>query len=611
MVDHMAVRGPDAVGYWFAEDGRTALGHRRLSIIDCTDRANQPMFSEDGRLAVVFNGEIYNYRALRNNLQTKGHVFRSQSDTEVLLHLYADRGAAMVHALRGMFAFAIWDSEKRGLLVARDGYGIKPFYYSDDGKTFRFASQVKALMAGNKLSKAASPAGWVGFYLFGSVPEPHTTYASVRSLPAGATLWIDTAGAAAPKSYFSVAKVYCDAEAAPLQLDDKAFEEHARDALLDSVRHHLVADVPVGSFLSAGIDSSALVGLMRDVGDQSIQTMTVAFEEFRGTPHDESVLAEQVAARYGTRHTTRFVTEHEFHDDLPKILAAMDQPTIDGINTWFVSKAAREQGLKVAISGVGGDELFGGYPSFSTLAKLKRALGAAAWVPGGGPALARFVAMLNRCGMRMHPKTAALLNLGHEHASAYLLLRGLFMPDELGEVLDAGLVAEGLRALRPHALIKTALSPEPKSDYAKVATLESALYMRNQLLRDTDWASMAHSLEVRVPLVDTQLLRSLAPALVARDSQKFKSALARSPKRALPEAVVTRRKTGFATPVATWIQRDARLQSWMRRRPLAAPSYPWARRWACEVQHQIESADRIPVAPAIQSGREADTLSPA
>ena len=393
----------------------------------------------------------------------------------MLLHLYADRGASMVHALRGMFAFAIWDSEKDGLLIARDGYGIKPLYYSDDGKTFRFASQVKALMAGGKLSKVASPAGWVGFYLFGSVPEPHTTYASVRALPAGATLWIDTAGAADPRHYFSVAAIYCDAEIEPAQLDDRAFDELVRGALLDSVRHHLIADVPVGSFLSAGIDSSALVGLMRETGGQDVQTITVAFEEFRGTPHDESVLAEKVAAQYGTRHTTRLVTEREFHDDLPKILAAMDQPTIDGINTWFVSKAAREQGLKVAISGLGGDELFGGYPSFSALPRLKRVLGAAAWVPGGGPAFARLVGMLNRCGMPMHPKTAALLNLGHEFASVYLLLRGLFMPDELGEVLDASLVAEGLRALRPHELIETALSPEPKSAFAKVATLESSL----------------------------------------------------------------------------------------------------------------------------------------
>ena len=267
------------------------------------------------------------------------------------------KAKAMVEDLRGMFAFGLWDAEKKALLLARDPYGIKPLYYADDGWTFRFASQVKALLAGGKISRDHEPAGWVGFCLFGSVPEPFTTYQDIRALPAGSTLWVDHIGPRETKQYFSVAGTYCSAEVSNPMKANEDLEGRCRDALLDSVRHHLVADVPVGAFLSSGIDSGALVGLMRDAGQQDVQTVTLAFEEFRGTSEDEAPIAQEVAATYGTRHTTRFVSEREFRDDLPKILEAMDQPTIDGLNTWFVSKAARELGLKVAISGLGGDEL--------------------------------------------------------------------------------------------------------------------------------------------------------------------------------------------------------------------------------------------------------------
>ena len=233
------------------------------------------MVSADGKLVVTFNGEIYNYRELRSGLEAKGHVFRSQSDTEVLLHLYARNGEAMVQDLRGMFAFAIWDADRRTLLLARDPYGIKPLYYSDDGWTFRFASQVKALLAGGAIAGDRDPAGQVGFYLFGSVPEPFTTYREVRALPAGATLVVDRIGAHEPRRYHSIARVYCDAEvkARGLRLhgaDRAGMADEVRQALLDSVRAHLVADVPVGVFLSGGIDSGALVGLMRDAGQHDI-----------------------------------------------------------------------------------------------------------------------------------------------------------------------------------------------------------------------------------------------------------------------------------------------------------------------------------------------------
>src|SRR5262245_17479537 len=384
MRDHMTARGPDGLGEWYSQDERVGFGHRRLTIIDLSERGAQPMISVDGKLVVTFNGEIYNYRRLRASLEALGHRFCTQTDTEVLLHLYAQKGEAMVHDLRGMFAFGLWDAEKSALLLARDPYGIKPLYYADDGWTLRFASQVKALLAGGRVSRDPEPAGWVGYCLFGSVPEPFTTYQEIRALPAGSTVWVNRVGAHQIKQYFSIADTYRRAEAASSPRNDKDQQLSAREALLDSVRHHLVADVPVGAFLSSGIDSSALVGLMRDAGQRDIQTVTVAFEEFRGRSEDEAPIAAEIASQYGTRHTTRIVTEQEFRNDLPKILEAMDQPTIDGLNTWFVSKAARELGLTVAISGLGGDELFGGYPSFRDVPLCARALAIPGQIPGLG-----------------------------------------------------------------------------------------------------------------------------------------------------------------------------------------------------------------------------------
>jgi asparagine synthase (glutamine-hydrolysing) len=583
--DAMAARGPDGSGEWFSADKRVAFGHRRLAIIDLAERAAQPMASADGRLVVTFNGEIYNYQMLRGKLESKGYVFRTESDTEVLLHLYADKGEAMVEDLRGMFAFGLWDDRKGALLLARDPYGIKPLYYSDDGWTFRFASQVKALLAGGKISRDPDPAGHVGFYLFGSVPEPYTMWQDIRAVPAGSTLWVDKIGASEPRRYFSLARVYREAEAHPLRLDEVELQRFAREAFLDSVRHHLTADVPVGAFLSAGIDSGSLVGLMRDVGQTDIQTVTLTFSEFVGKPGDEAPLAEQVAKQYGTRHTTRIVTESEFREDMPRILAAMDQPSIDGINTWFVSKAARELGLKVAVSGIGGDELLGGYRSFDRIPTLVRRLAISSCIPFLGP-LARTLGKQMLTGRStVHPKAWSLLEYGGTYPGAYLLIRGLFMPGELHKVLGKDLVLEGLRRLQPLHYIGEVLTPDPGTARSRVAVLESGLYMRNTLLRDADWASMAHSLEIRTPLVDSQLVQTLAPALALGGVNRGKDLLARSSSMPLPESVRTRGKTGFSTPVTKWIAGDGRFQAGPSP-PTLATSHEaslWTRRWAHHV----------------------------
>jgi asparagine synthase (glutamine-hydrolysing) len=580
--DQMAARGPDGLGEWYSQDDRVGLGHRRLSIIDLTARGAQPMATMEGNLIVTFNGEIYNYRQLRTDLEARGRKFRTQSDTEVLLHLYAEKGEAMVGDLRGMFAFGLWDEERHALLLARDPHGVKPLYYADDGWTLRFASQVKALLAGGKVSRNQEPAGWVGFYLFGSVPEPFTTYQEIRSLPAGSVLWVDRVGIREAKKYFSIADSYYRAEADRAADKDENLRLGVRKALLDSVRHHLVADVPVGAFLSSGIDSGALVGLMRDAGQQDIQTVTLAFEEFRGKNDDEAPIAEEIARQYGTVHTTRIVTEQEFRADLPKIIDAMDQPTIDGLNTWFVSKAARELGLKVAISGLGGDELFGGYPSFRDVPLCVRALAAPGQIPLLGQVSRWLLTSFDGLFGPINPKAAGLIEYGGTYAGAYLLRRALFMPWELKNLMGADTARRGLRRLNPLQHIDNLLKPRPATDYGKIAVLESSMYMRNQLLRDTDWASMDQSLEVRVPLVDVKLLSHVA-RMTTKNASPNKEVLANSPRMPLPSKLLHRSKTGFQTPVQSWLQRDSRIQQWRQVPALAAENCGWARRWAFQM----------------------------
>jgi len=578
--DHMAARGPDGEGEWLSADGRAGFGHRRLAIIDLSERAAQPMASADGKVVIVFNGEIYNYRALRSDLEAKGYVFRTQSDTEVLLQLYASKGAAMVRDLRGMFAFGLWDGDKQGLLLARDPYGIKPLYYADDGWTLRFASQVKALVAGRRTGLDPDPAGWAGFFLFGNVPEPYTIYRDIRAVPAGATLWIDRRGLREPERYFSIPQVFAEAERSAARPDAQS---RIRTSLIDSVRHHLVADVPVGLFLSSGVDSAALLGLMRDAGHDDVHAITLRYEEFRGRHDDEAPLAGVVARQYGARHTIRTVTQEEFRADLSKIFTAMDQPTIDGINTWFVAKAAREQGLKAAISGLGGDELVGGYPSFADIPRWVRWMRWSACVPFAGEAFRRTVSAVNDLVPLAHPKIAGFLKYARSYAGAYLLRRGVFMPWELPDLMDRKFIREGLRRLDPVKHIAAILKPEPHTAWGKVAALESSLYLRNQLLRDTDWASMAHSLEVRVPFVDASLLRAVAADFAGLPPAAGKRLLAAAPRAAVPDRIVTRAKTGFSTPIERWLKDDERIRGWRQVPRLRPRNCPWARRWAYQV----------------------------
>jgi asparagine synthase (glutamine-hydrolysing) len=576
--DRMVARGPDGAGEWLSDDGRVWLGHRRLAIIDLSPTGAQPMTSSDGKLFLTFNGEIYNYMQLRRQLEAKGFKFRSTADTEVIIHLYRSKGPSFVSELRGMFAFALWDAERQKLIAARDPYGIKPFYYSDCDGIFSFASSVKALMASRKLSQTADPAGAVGFFIFGSVPEPWTTYRDVRALPAGMTMTIDRSGLGEKTQYFSIPRAIKSAEEGSVGTSGSDAGERMREALLDSVRHHLVADVPVGAFLSAGVDSGALVGLMRDAGQAEIRTVTLIYDELSGSAGDEGPLASQTALLYGTAHRACRITAKDFNDNLPAAIAAMDQPSIDGINSWFVSKAAHDLGLKVVISGVGGDELLGGYSTFLNVPRLAGWSSVACSLSRLASVAEMGVAAAARMGANVHPKLAGLLRYGGNMAGAYLLQRGLFLPSELDRIFaDTDFVQEGLEQLRPQELIAAVLEQGPTTIFGQVAALESCFYLRNQLLRDTDWAGMDHSLEIRTPLVDHVLLKEAATLMTSELRPNGKMLLARSPSRALPDATVNRKKTGFSIPIHAWLGASSTEAGYRPRHRV------FSRDWACRV----------------------------
>jgi asparagine synthase (glutamine-hydrolysing) len=567
--ESMTARGPDGFGEWFSADGRVALGHRRLSVIDLSENAAQPMKNDGGDLAVSFNGEIYNYKELRKGLEQKGHVFKTHSDTEVLLCLYEARGLEMLRELRGMFAFVLWDGKNKTLVLARDPYGIKPLYYADDGWTVRAASQVKALLAGGKVSRLAEPAGISGFFLTGSVPEPYTLYQEIRQVPAGSFMLVRPSGISAPKRYFSVAEVAADARKNHRPVSRREAVSKVREALTESLGYHRVADVPVGVFLSGGVDSAVLAALAHEAGAEGMQAVTLAFEEYRGTARDEAAFAGKIASQYRLKHHVRVVTRREFEEELPRIFDAMDQPTLDGVNAYFVAKAVKELGLKVALSGIGGDELFGGYPSFTELPRMVRSLCVPSRVPFLGE-LFRFGAqMFLKVSPKTSPKVTGILRYGGSYEGAYFLRRGLFMPWELGVLVEEEIAREGLRRLGLLKKIRTEITPDPGNPFLRALTLESSFYLRNQLLRDADWAGMAHSVEIRTPYVDAVLLRRLTSLGGASQGYLDKQSLSQCPNSPLPSEVLSRPKTGFHIPVDLWMGKEGQ-----------GIDGHWSRRWA-------------------------------
>ncbi|HXP85596.1 MAG TPA: asparagine synthase (glutamine-hydrolyzing) [Bryobacteraceae bacterium] len=538
-------RGPDDDGA--RAEGGVALAHRRLSIIDVSPAGHQPMSNETGSIWVVYNGEIYNYRELRRELESAGHRFRSQSDTEVLVHGYEEWGEeGLLRRLRGMFAFALHDGPKRRVLLARDRLGIKPLYYSHDAETGRvvFASEVKALLAGDLEPGDVDREALAGFLLQGSVPAPLTLRRNVRCLLPGHYLVAEN-GTVQSRRYWDF----------PLQ-HSRGSEAPLGEVLRDAVARHLVSDVPLGIFLSGGVDSAGLVALARPA-QACLKTLTISFAE---TEFDEAVEARRIARHFETEHHEIQVSAADFAREIPRVLAAMDQPTNDGVNTYFVAKAAREAGLTVVLSGLGGDELFWGYRHYHWLARNRRSLRLFAGAPGVvrkaciGAAVAAGRLSGRENWMRLGALRAAV-----DPEELYLAFRGFFPVEQMQRLMGvsdketASYIAGHLARLRPPALNGAGTNANG------VNYIEMKRYLHDQLLRDTDVFGMAHSIEVRVPYLDNDVV-DLAMALP--DHQKTR-ALMNKPLLvdAIGDPLVAeasrRRKLGFSFPLAQWMRQRA------------------------------------------------------
>jgi len=545
-------RGPDDAGIWSSPDHRIGLAHRRLSIIDLSPRGHQPMSTPDGGLTITFNGEIYNHVELRKELERSGATFQSDSDTEVILLGYRQWGPGLVDRLRGMFAFAIWDDRSRDLFLARDALGIKPLYFVEHDGKFAFASEVRALGAIVDLGPVDVHA-LTEFLMWGSISSPATLHSRARALEPGKWMVVRDDRARVEKTYWRIEDAFRGAD--PLD-EEEAFARIAI-ALRDSVRHHLVADVPVGAFLSGGVDSISLVALLTEVHGRPIETVTLACDD---PALDERELAASAARIYGTRHHEIQLDIEEIRLRIPEAIAAMDQPTIDGINTYLVSEAARRAGLKVAVSGVGGDELFGGYDTFRQIPRFLAFNRSLHRIPGGRSVSALSTALLGRPRLpRSAGKVARILEQGSTIEGAYFAARGLFSPSEVRKLIHPDLLLSA-GMLDPVKSLSERIDIDaiPRAD--QVSALEHRQYLQAQLLRDTDAASMAHSLEVRTPLVDRTLLCEVARVPAAhRFAGPAKRALRTAPALPVEPRIWNRRKRGFTLPFDKWL-RSGRLE---------------------------------------------------
>lgn len=571
MAAAMQHRGPDDDGF-LLNDPRApglALGMRRLSIIDLKT-GQQPVWNETRDVAVIFNGELYNYRELRDRLILSGHRFTTQSDTEILVHAWEEWGEDCLDELRGMFALALLDLRKRYataplLFLARDPLGIKPLYYMQTGDVFAFASEVRALLAGGVAPKQLSQDALTSYFLFGSVSEPVTMLDGVFSLPPGhrmllyvperrrmprARAWWDATRSSAAKG-------------AQRTRDFSSAAKALRPLLQDAVRAHLIADVPVGLFLSSGLDSCAIAALAaRERAGICSFTLT-----FPGTTYDEAPLARDVAKHCGTQHREIPLKGDTVVSRFEEAVAALDQPSMDGINTYFVSWAAREAGLKVALSGLGGDELFGGYPQFTDTPRIRRLIQMAWFAPSP---LRKAIAPLLRgvIAARSSPdaarKAIAAWLLPDALPHAYFFTRSLFpVGAELSRLIaprfrPSSVAADGV-TLEPTWLgwLERAADGARKLEgIGSVSWLEMRCYMAGTLLRDTDSVSMARSLEVRVPLLDTPLVEFVGalPDAARRRDGTSKALLSEAIADLLPGEILTQKKRTFTLPWQEWLR---------------------------------------------------------
>ena len=554
----LAHRGPDDCGTAIIGTGpvgQLGFAHTRLSIIDLSPLGHQPMRDPITGSQIVFNGEIYNFRQLRAELELAGNHFHSHSDTEVILAGYRVWGERCFPKLRGMFAFALWDANRQCLLLVRDPLGIKPLYYCRSETHFLFASEVRTLLQTGLVPRTLDPHGLFSFLTFGSVYEPRTIIEGVSAVSPGNVTVLEN-DSLQHREYSNPlvrARATNDTNArASAQMHNTAIEE-LPGLLRDAVLSHLVSDVPVGVFLSGGIDSSSLVAVMTHAGVRPA-TFSLIFreEEFNEAEH-----SRVVARRFKTDHHEIMVSQEDALASLPEALHAMDQPTIDGVNTWLVSANARRTGVKVALTGLGADEMFAGYSNFRRVARMKQAADRFAMLPSAvRKPVAASLALLAKKSDR-NRKLASLAS-GGDFTHPYFLARTLFTPGEL-HALHAGDHESGDSELK-NLKQTSVFACQDLDPVNRVSYLESTCYMRNTLLRDSDCMSMAHGLELRVPFLDQALVRACfrIPGKEKLRGDSPKALLLKSLGVELPREIVHRPKRGFTLPFERWMRGELR-----------------------------------------------------
>lgn len=543
MTNAVAHRGPDAEGLFI--ENEIALGHRRLSIIDLTTAANQPFTDQSGRYVIVFNGEMYNYKAVKT--QIGDYPFQTTSDTETLLAAYAKWGVSCLEKFKGMYAFVIWDKQQKELCLVRDRMGVKPLYYFIDEEKIVFASEIRAILASGYVQKRMSQKALYEYLSYQSVSYPLTMIEGIQQLEAGTYLKIKQ-GKAETVQYWNV----CDASKQIEYADAAAIQKNIKQLLGQSVERRLVSDVPVGAFLSGGIDSSIAVGLMSEVAKVKPSTFNISFSE---KEYDESAYAEIIAKKFNTQHTKIQLSPATMLDELEQALSAMDTPSGDGVNSYVVSKAIKNAGIKVALSGVGGDELFAGYPIFSQFQKLHaknswwkysaliRKLGAATLFPG-------------KFSNKKYRLQQLLKAPAPDIEYVYPVLRQMLSP-QLVEQLTNVAVNDSTALQRYLFKHKEQLHQLPV--LSQVSAAEYMGYTQHTLLKDTDQMSMAVALEVREPFFDSDLVEYVL-GIPDRFKQPVypKSLLVESVKPLLPDEIVFRKKQGFVFPWNIWMKNELR-----------------------------------------------------
>ena len=554
--ESLAHRGPDDSGTILlrasgADSIEVGLGNRRLSILDLSPLGHQPMRDPATENWIVYNGEIYNFRDVRAELQKSGATFVSHSDTEVLLKAYACWGERCLSKFRGMFAFAIWDSAKQSLFLARDPMGIKPLYYAHAGSYFIFASEVRSILGTGLLQRRIDPAGLTNYLTFGSAYDPLTLIDGIRSLPAGHTLtWKD--GSLWQSEYWDLLN---DSPAHPSAQSQQNSVADVPGLLDEAVQAQLVSDVPVGIFLSGGIDSSALVSIVSRGGVKP-NTFSIVFRE---ADFSEAEYSRAVASKFHTDHHEITVSQSGALAAIPDGLRAMDLPTMDGLNTYFVSRETRRAGVKVALSGLGGDEVFAGYSSFRTVPRMERF--SRIWKhlpkPLGRGLASTFHTIAPASDQN---RKLALLASGNGRAvHPYFITRMLFTPEQRKLLLrkEDTSISE-LAVASQREFLSRALALDPVN---RVSYLESRCYMLNTLLRDADFMSMSQGLEVRVPLIDHQLAQTVLgfPGKLKLNGTP-KKLLVDALRGSLPNEIVHRKKRGFTLPFEHWMRQELRPQ---------------------------------------------------